>query len=246
MRKILFGHRGAAGEAPENTLDGFAHARQIGVRAIELDVRLSADEQLVVIHDATVDRTTNATGSVSNLAAAQLMRVDARGSCPTWRSPVGVPLLSEVLQAYHDFDAFQLEIKTDTPSRLEALAARLIAQVEHFQIAERVVVTSFDPAALVIVRRFAPLVRRGFIGAYDGDRDLDTALQLDCWNACTPLTTSSKRMVHAAQASGLHVTGWLGNTVADLETLLDWGVDSITSDYPSVAIRFLRGRELLA
>src|SRR5439155_21621382 len=77
-RMLLFGHRGARGEAPENTLAGFAHARRAGVAAFELDVRPTADGRLAVIHDATVDRTTNATGAVSDFTAADLARLDAR------------------------------------------------------------------------------------------------------------------------------------------------------------------------
>jgi glycerophosphoryl diester phosphodiesterase len=242
MEKTLFGHRGAKGEAPENTLDGFAYAQRVGVRAIELDVRLSADDQLVVIHDDVVDRTTGTTGKVRDFTAKQLGRLDARTTCPAWPNPVGIPTLSEVLEAHHDLDAFQLEIKSDTPERMDMVCAKLIAQMEHFQIAGRAVVTSFDPGALEIMQRRAPHLRRGFIGRYAGPDDLETASRLGCWNACIPLASSTKEMVHAAQARGLFVTGWLGNTLADLETLLDWGVDSITSDYPSLTLPFLRER----
>lgn len=245
MGQILYGHRGAAGEAPENTLDGFAYARRIGVRAFELDVRLSADAQLVVIHDATLERTANAVGKVSDFTTAQLKRLDARNTCPTWKHPVGVPTLTEVLQLHNDLDAFQLEVKSDRPDRLERVCAQLIGQVEHFQIAERTIVTSFDPSALEIIRRLAPRQCCGFISNYDQPKDLNTVVRLGCWNACIPVETGSKEAVRAARENGLHVTGWLGNSHADLETLLDWSVDSITSDCPSVAIPFLRERGFL-
>lgn len=240
MSRILYGHRGAAGEAPENTLKGFAYARRIGVRALELDVRLSADDQLVVIHDATLERTMNAAGNVSGLSAAQLKALQALGSSSTPLDSVGVPMLGDVLLAHCDLDAFQLEIKSDTPRALRQICEQLTTLIDHFRISERTIVTSFDSLALDIIRRRAPQLRRGFIATYEKQESLDIALELKCWNACIPLASSSNEMVVAAQAKGLHVTGWLGNTPSDLAKLIEWNVDSITSDYPSTALPFLR------
>jgi glycerophosphoryl diester phosphodiesterase len=240
VTKILYGHRGASGHAPENTLDGFLYARQIGVRAFELDVRFSADEQLVVIHDETLERTTRTMGRVRDFAAAQLRDLDARGTCSSWPNPVGVPRLADVLQRHHDLPAFQIEVKTDEPEILERVCAQLIGIIERFHIGPRTIVTSFDPIALAIMQKRAPELRRGFIAPYDNPEHLDIAVRLGCWNACIPISTSTKEVVRTAQASGLEVTGWLGNTIADLEILLEWDVGSITSDLPGVAIPFLQ------
>ena len=242
MGKILYGHRGAAGQAPENTLAGFLYARQLGVRAFELDVRLSADEQLVVIHDETLERTAHTAGRVRDFTSTQLKALDARGTCPAWPNPVGVPRLADVLQTHHDLDAFQIEVKTDTAEALERVCALLVREIERFKISPRTIVTSFDRDALAVMKERAPELRRGFIAPYDSPEHLANALQLGCWNACIPILTGSKEMVRTAQENGLEVTGWLGNTAADLETLVDWNVDCITSDSPGVAISFLQQR----
>src|SRR5262245_48572737 len=92
-KPLIFGHRGAKGEAPENTLSGFSYARSVGVEAFELDVHLSADHELMVIHDATVDRTTNGNGPVAGFTAAELAALDARAGFAAWGVPVGVPRL---------------------------------------------------------------------------------------------------------------------------------------------------------
>ena len=236
---LVFGHRGARGEAPENTLAGFAHAYAAGVRAFELDVRLSADDQLVVIHDATVDRTTSATGAVSDLTADELARLDARAAFPTWAEPAGVPRLAEVLDDYAGRVRFAIEIKTDTPERLGRVATHLVAHVNQYGIAERTTITSFDPVALEIVRRLAPAVPRAFIGAFDTPSFLETALRLGCRQADMPVARSSAEMVRRAKLAGLRVVGWQGNTPENLETLLEWGVDGITSDYPTTALAYL-------
>ena len=241
---LLFGHRVARGEAPENTLPGFAHALAAGVAAVELDVRLAADGQLVVVHDATVDRTTTAAGPVSAFSAAALAALDARAAFPDWPAPAGVPRLSEVLDLCAGRARLAIELKTDSPPRLEAVCATLIALLRLRGVERAVTLTSFDPLALEIARRLAPALPRAYIGAYDTPAFLETALRLGCRQADMPLARSSAGTVRRAQAAGLRVVGWQGNSEADLERLLEWGVDGITSDYPGRALAFLRARGL--
>jgi glycerophosphoryl diester phosphodiesterase len=243
---LLFGHRGARGEAPENTLPGFAYAYAAGVRAFELDVRLTADERLAVIHDATVDRTTNAAGAVSSFTAAALAQLDARADFPRWPEPCGVPLLDDVLDEYAGKVRFAIEIKSDTPDRLERVATLTAAAIARYQVDEWVAVTSFDPTALDLMRRAAPHMPRVYIGAYDTPVFLETALALGCIQADIPLKRSSIEMVRAAQAAGLRVVGWLGNAPADLAALLEWGVEGITTDQPTMALGFLQARGIAA
>jgi len=239
MTPILYGHRGAKGEAPENTLTGFTYAQRIGVTAFELDVHLSADGELMVIHDPTVDRTTNGHGPVSGFTAAELAALDARAVFPAWPEPAGVPRLVDVLDAFGATQSFQIEIKTAPPDVLEIVARKLIDLIGRYGIDERVEVASFDPAVLEIVRRIAPELPRAYIGRYDTPAFLANALSLGCAGACIPHKTSTRATVDEAHAAGLHVTGWLGDTERELRLLLDWGVESITSDYPSVALTYL-------
>ena len=238
---IVFGHRGARGEAPENTLAGFGYARRLGVDGLELDVRLSADRQLVVIHDETVDRTTDATRPVAQYTADQLSRLDARGSCPEWPERVVVPTLEQVLDAYADTPRFEIEIKRDTPARLEEVCARLAAMIARYDLVGRATVSSFDQTALSLVRRLAPDLPRAYIGAYDEPHYLETAVALGCAQVDIPLASNSPALVREAQSRGLAVTGWLGNSWSDVRTLVDWGVDHITTDYPRLALAELNG-----
>ena len=239
---LLFGHRGARGEAPENTLPGFAHAYAAGVRAFELDVRLTANDRLAVLHDATVDRTTNGRGAVSTFTSARLARLDARADFGDWPEPCGVPLLDEVLEAYATNVRFAIEIKSDTPGRLERVATLVGGAIARFGIQERVAITSFDATALELMRIAAPHVPRVYIGAYDTPAFLETALALGCVQADIPLKRSSVEMVRAAQAVGLRVVGWLGNTREDLAALLEWSVDGIPTDHPTMALSYLQER----
>jgi glycerophosphoryl diester phosphodiesterase len=245
---LIFGHRGARGEAPENTLAGFAHAIRQGVLAIELDVRLSSDDQLVVIHDATVDRTTDGRGPVASFTAAELARLDARGphtdASSSSSAPVGVPRLTEVLAVCAGRVRLAVEIKTDAPQRLERVCAALVEPLGDAAGRGGVAVTSFDPAALEMMRRLAPALPRAYIGAYDTPDFLETALRLECRQADIPLARGSAEAVREARARGLRVVGWLGNSEPEIESLLRWGVDGITSDFPARALAALRARGL--
>jgi glycerophosphoryl diester phosphodiesterase len=244
---ILYGHRGAKGEAPENTLTGFAYARSIGVRDFEFDVRLTADQELVVLHDATVDRTTNTQEkrSLGSLTLAELSGLDARAEFTDWPQPCFIPTLADVLKEITDHAHMEVEIKRDEPERLEILAAKLVDILETLPNQKRIAVTSFDPHALAIMRRIAPHFSRGLIGAFDTPDYLETALRLECKQAGIPLMTGSPEQVEEAHKNGLLVTGWPGDSVEQLQTLVDWGVDAITSNFPRIALPFLRERNLL-
>jgi glycerophosphoryl diester phosphodiesterase len=237
---ILFGHRGARNEAPENTLTGFRHALGAGITAFEFDVHLSADDQLVVIHDSTVDRTTNGSGAVAAMTVAELALLDARSIFPQWPEPAWVPTLTEVLDLIARAEHMELEIKTDRPDRLRRVGEQVLAAIRRYAIADRVTVTSFDPVALEAVARLAPQQPLGFIAKFETGDDLATALRLGATRCAIPIRTGSRERVQEAQAAGMRVTGWQGNTRDVVETLLAWGVDCITSDYPTLARSVLR------
>ncbi|MBX3013751.1 MAG: glycerophosphodiester phosphodiesterase [Caldilineaceae bacterium] len=235
----LFGHRGAAGEAPENTLAGFAHAQRIGVRAFEFDVRLSADGELVVLHDESPLRTAGVAGSVHDFTVAQLQAMDARVPFPDWPEPTPIPTLAQVLQTFPQLDAYQIEIKRADPANLPSICRRLTALIESAGVAARVVVSSFDPDALAMMRTVAPQLPRAYIGAFDNEGWIEQALALGCTDVCIPHKTGTDAVVQLAHAHQLAITGWPGNSVADLRHLTAWRVANITTDYPQQALAFL-------
>jgi glycerophosphoryl diester phosphodiesterase len=239
---LLVGHRGAKGEAPENTIGGFAYALSLGLTAIEIDIHMTSDGELVVIHDPTVDRTTDGTGTVAEMTAADIAALDARGDFPAWQVRLGVPTLEEALTALASVPHLELEIKTDSPARLERVCERVSALVGRFGLEQQAFVMSFDPVVPEIMREIAPHIRRGFIGAYRDDHDLNTALAFGCTKAGIPLVTGSVEMVQAAKSRGLIVAGWMGNSEDALDTLIGWGVDTITTDYPTMALAHLAKR----
>ncbi len=242
---ILFGHRGARGETPENTLAGFMYALQTGVNGIELDIHLSADEQPVVIHDDTVDRTTDATGPVFSFTAEELSQLNACGEFDLRKQWGGVPTLGEALEIIHAVAHLQLEIKSSSSEKLEKICKLIAENISEFALEKQAVVTSFNPVALEIMHRINPIQRCVLISMNNDDTFFTQAEALGCTGVCVFLPNSSPETVSKAHELGFEVTGWLGNSEGDIDTLISWGVENITSDYPTRAMRILRERKLM-
>lgn len=230
----VIGHRGARFEAPENTLAGFAHTIALGLAAVEFDIRVSRDGELMVIHDATVDRTTDGHGEVSSFTAAELAALDARSGFTDVALPCGVPTFDQVLDVLAPSSlGMMIEIKTDTPEREERIVRGVLDRLRARSLMGRATITSFDPVALEFVVRDAPDQRRGYIGAWDGDAFLETALRLGCAQADMHHVSASAGMVAKAHDAGLTVVGWPCNTPEEVALLAGWGVDAVTSDAPT-------------
>jgi glycerophosphoryl diester phosphodiesterase len=235
------GHRGARDEAPENTLAGFAYARAIGVPAVEFDVQLSKDLQPVVIHDRTVDRTTNGSGPVKRLTRRQLQRLDARSDHPDADvAQSGVPHLSEVLDLLRRGPYLSVEIKKDSPRRLAKLLPMVVDALRAFRLLSNSTLTSFDLNALMIAREVAPRLPRGYIGAWDDPGWLDRAKDVGARTACVRLEQSSDAMADRIHDDGMSMHGWMVNDPAALDVAVRRGSSHGTTDRPTWLMGLLR------
>lgn len=227
MRLRLVGHRGARGEAPENSLDGFKHLRQLGLRAVEFDIQVSADDQLMVIHDPTVDRTTPGRGRVRAHPAARLQAL-------------GVPTLSEVLALLDDFDHLELEVKAQDPAEEQIVADSLPALWQQHGLAGRARATAFNARFLDTLRRQSPDIERGFLFEADFAGDpVALATTLGCTSLGPHQARCTPSLVSAAQAAGLRVSTWTVNEAERARTLAAMGVDAIITDLPTDARQWL-------
>jgi glycerophosphoryl diester phosphodiesterase len=228
------GHRGARDEAPENTLAGFAHARAIGVPAVEFDVQLSKDLQPVVIHDLTVDRTTNGSGPVKRLTRRQLLRLDARSvHRDSDIAQSGVPHLNEVLDLLRGGPYLSVEIKRDSPRRLARLLPIVVEALRAFRLVGSATITSFDLTALAIAREAAPRLPRGYIGAWDDPAWLQRANEVGARTACVRLDQSTDAMADRIHAARMTMHGWMVNDPAALEVARRRGSSHATTDRPT-------------
>lgn len=230
---IVYGHRGAKGEAPENTLAGFRHAFRQGIRHFELDLVLSRDGKPVIIHDLTVDRTTGKSGEVHSFTAAELADMDARRNTTAWPTKVGVPALEDLLDEYNDIEHIQLEVKKDARPRLNVLCNRIIEVIQRRNLYSRVVVTSSDAWFLREVRRRDRNVKVGLVTNRKFPRPVNVAARLHCDFLCLGWKLCSKQLVDDAHRRGMKVSTWTVNRIHDMVSLEDMGVDSIITDYPT-------------
>lgn len=235
---FIYGHRGAKGEVPENTLASFRHCLEQGVRRCELDLHLSADGQLMVIHDPSLKRTTGRRGKVIQQPASVLTHYDARAAGPHWPEPCPIPRLADLFEQC-DFDHWQLEVKSASRVRAARTVAAIGQLVQHHGLQDRVTVTSSSRAVLRALPQQAPTLSRGLVAETNWLDPLKVAHHYGCqmlvlkWTLCTP------ERVARAQKEGLEVSVWTVNDPALMQRLAQMQVHSLITDYPSRAVQTL-------
>lgn len=238
---LIYGHRGAKGEAPENTLTSFQQCLQHGVRRCELDLHLSRDGELMVIHDPTLKRTTQRGGKVNEHLAQDLVTYDARHGGPGWAQPCPIPTL-ETLFEQCDFDHWQLEVKSASRTRAANTVLAIRELVQRHGLLEKVTITSSSREVLRAALELTPDISRGLVAEYAWLDPLKVAQGYGCeilalnWTLCTP-----ERLIKA-QRQGLHVSVWTVNEPALMRRLADFGVDSLITDFPGLATATLGNR----
>ncbi|WP_166265345.1 glycerophosphodiester phosphodiesterase [Marinobacter caseinilyticus] len=239
---IIYGHRGAKGEAPENTLAGFRHAYGQGIRHFELDLVLSKDGVPVVIHDLTLERTTGKVGKVAETTSEDLTILDARKNTTPWPRATGVPTLKDVMEACPDYLHLQLEVKSDNRHRLNILCNRLTELIQRNQLHDRVVVTSSDTRFLQEIKRRDRNTKTGLVADKRFPNSANLAARLKCEYLCLNWRICSTALVKNAHLRNLHVSTWTVNRIQDMLDLETKGVDSIITDYPTSSRIFFDNR----
>jgi glycerophosphoryl diester phosphodiesterase len=245
---LIVAHRGASSTRPENTLASFEEALRLGARVVELDVRLSSDGVAVVVHDPTVDRTTDGTGPVHLLSARDLASLNAGTSQRHER----VPTLVEALDLLSGRSAVAIEIKNlpgepgYDPDR-RAIVGTTHAELERAGFEGPVLVLSFDPASIAASKAVAPDLPTGLLSTvHVPPRDALALAASMGHDMVLPGTRSlipaGEEFVNDAHEAGLRVGTWTVDEPNDLEMLLDRGVDAVASDDPAMALAVLASR----
>ena len=236
-RVVVIGHRGAPHTAPENTLLSFRNAIDAGADGIEFDIRLTADNRLVVMHDANVDRCTDGTGPVAEHSLDDLRRLDAGGWFRSAFSGERVPAFTEALEVMRERVLPLVEVKAQTDHDAAHLASVTLAELDSLEMRQDVVLHSYDPAIVSAL--------------YKADSALALAITFDeevappAWiggvHPHAPLVTAA--LVEAAHAAGRWVCTWTANTESAVQQLADLDVDGIMTDDPVMAITAISNAE---
>ena len=236
---VIFAHRGACAHAPENTLASFELALAQQADAIELDVKLSADGQVVVIHDPTVDRTTNGKGKVRDLTLTQLKALDAGSFFSRQFTGEKIPTLEEVFEAVGKRTLINIELTNYNTPR-DALVETVCMLVKTHQMQKRIIFSSFFASNLSKARSYLPEVPRGLL-AMDGFLGVwarSFGFSFGKYDALHPnlkdITQQETTRVHRLKRR-VHV--WTVNREQDMRRLFNWGVDGIFTDDPQLAVQ---------
>ena len=236
---IIFAHRGASAHAPENTIPSFELAIVQGADAIELDAKLTADGQIVVLHDATVDRTTEGAGRLAQKNLADLRSLDAGSFFSEQFRGVQIPTLEEVFEAVGKRIFINVEL-TNYAAPRDALVEKVCALVKKHALEKSVIFSSFLPSNLRQAERFLPEVPRGLLalGGWMGTWARSFGFSFGEYAALHPYLTD----VNAQQVSRVHrlkrrIHVWTVNQPEDIERLNAWGVDGIFTDDPQLALQ---------
>ena len=247
---LLFAHQGGADLRPSNTLLAFQNAAELGVDVLELDVHLTADDDLVVIHDDTVDRTTNGTGNVGDMTVAELKQLDAGydftpddGATYPYRGQgVTIPTLDEVLDAFPDY-RINIEIKDDDMHAAERLSQIIGAHKAQ----ERVIVVSFHDDPLSYFRKLQPFVATGAGPSETRTFYILSAIYLSRFHRPhadayqVPVSHGSAhfdttKFIDHAHSMNQQVHFWTINDADEMRRLLQLGADGIMTDRPDLGM----------
>lgn len=248
---VAIAHRGGSRLRPENTMAAFDHAATLGVDGLECDVRLSRDGEVIVIHDDSLDRTSDASGRVSRHTAIELSRVDAGAhfrdgdTFPFRGRGFGVPRLRDVLER-HPTLPFIIEIKGQAIPTARAALDVVVAMGAE----DRVVFGGFSQAVLDFLRRAAPAIPTSA-----SKREVKAAL----WRARlrlqarpgpyqllqVPYHLRGRRIfgqafVASSRTAGIPVQAWIVDMPRDMQALIGWGVSGLISDRPDLAVECAR------
>ncbi len=243
-KPAILAHRGASAYAPENTLASFKLAVRQEADAIELDAKLTADGQVVVIHDQTVNRTTDGSGRVGEMTLAQLRKLDAGSYFAATFNDERIPTLEDVFEAVGRKIFINIEL-TNYASLTDSLPEKVADLVRRHNLAKWVMFSSFNPLALLKVRRtlseppIALLAVRGRSGTWARS----WVGRIIGYNSLNPeLEDVNSRLVENAHKRGKHILVYTVNRVEDIQRMFQLQVDGIFTDYPDLARQVLNAQ----
>jgi glycerophosphoryl diester phosphodiesterase len=236
---IILAHRGASLYAPENTLAAFELAIEQGADGIELDTKLTADGHVVVIHDATVDRTTDGHGRVKDLTLEELRRLDAGGFFSEKFKGERIPTVEEVFEKAGKRIFINIEL-TNYNSPRDQLVETTCMLVKKFSMQKRVLFSSFLPSNLSRARGYLPDVPTGLL-ALSGILGLwsrSFGFAFGKYQALHPnLKNATQQQIYFVQRLKRRIHVWTVNQQEDIRRLFKWGVNGIITDDPQLAVK---------
>ena len=234
----IIGHRGARGEAPENTLGGFQYIHDLSIRAVEFDVRQLKDHELIIMHDDNMLRTTGSDQALYPLNSTQLDTYNQAHIWLDWEKQ-STPTLLQALQIMQDFEHLEVEVKAvETQAEAERLTQHLTQQLRGFE--HNAVITSFDLKILQALQHQHSTFKRGLLIEDDIQHlAIEQALKYDCCQIGWMNQLATDDLLKATQQANLAISVWTVNDIERAKHLRDCGIDGLITDFPKMMLQHL-------
>lgn len=235
-----FAHRGFSGKYPENTMIAFRKAIEAGVDGIELDVQLTKDGHVVIIHDETVNRTTNGTGTVVSYLLEDLQKLDASYIYAGQMGVNPIPTLREYFELVKDTSIVtNIELKTGI-NQYPGIEAKVLELIREFKLEDRIIISSFNHFSVMRMKELAPELIYGFLsdtwildaGTYTKRHDVG------CYHPSVAMTT--QELVDDLKANGRVINVWTVNKEEQIRDLYRKGVDCVIGNFPDLTAQVLK------
>lgn len=240
-RPIILAHRGDKVHTPENTLPSFSQAIQKGADGVELDAKLTSDGHVIVIHDSTVDRTTNGSGKVSEFSLEEIRNLDAGAWFNEKFAGTKIPLLEEVFETVGKDKLINIELTNYSTPR-DGLANAVCWLIKKHNNQRQIIFSSFFASNLKIAAQMIPEVPRGLLAmpGWIGLWTRSFGFMFGDYQALHPhISSTSREQMQRAHRLNRRVHVWTANTPEEILRLRDWGADGIFTDDPATAVRAL-------
>ena len=234
----IIGHRGARGEAPENTLAGFQYIHALGIRAVEFDVRQLKDDELIIMHDDNFLRTTGIDQALYDLNSTELEAYNQANIWMDWDTQI-TPTLTQTLNIIHDFEHIEVEVKAvATKIEAEKIVLALQKQLQGFE--QTTVITSFDLKIHQALEQQKSSFKRGLLIEEDiRELAIEQALQLGCCQIGWMNQLATDEMIQATQKARLSMSVWTVNDIQRAKQLQKLGIDGLITDFPKMMLENL-------
>lgn len=239
----VWAHRGASGYAPENTLEAFRMAIEMGADGVELDVQFTKDRQLVVIHDETIDRVSNAHGRVVDHTLEELKQFTFNKTHPAYRD-CRIPTLEEVLTLMKPTGmTVNIELKTGV-NLYDGIEDSVLRLVDRLQMQEQVIYSSFNHYSVMKVKELCPDAHVGFLYG-DGTLHMAEYAKKNQVEALHPSINNTQYidLIPGCKEMEIDLHVWTVNDKNDMEQMVKLGVDAIITNYPDMAYEVVKGKK---
>ena len=234
----IIGHRGARGEAPENTLAGFQYLHDLGICAVEFDVRQLKDAELVIMHDDNFLRTTSIDKNLYECSSTELEAYNQAYIWMDWDKQI-TPTLSDALHMMQDFNHLEVEVKAvENMADAEKLVLALEQQLQGFE--KTAVITSFDLKIHHALKQMNSKFQRGLlVENHIQLKAIDQALELECGQIGWMNQLATPELIRATQQEKLKISVWTVNSIDRAKQLRDLGIHGLITDFPKLMLQQL-------